>query len=136
MSDASAVVDRAAAAVEASDAKDTGKNVPESKEVKATKKATVGKYAAAEKAQAKRAVALRGKARTAGPVQVLRVRDALGKRDPLKVLDMPISKAKAYAGGDKSVKPSASLVAFSEGMADPFCKGRGAAALLLALAGK
>jgi hypothetical protein len=69
-----------------------------------------------------------------GPVQVIRVREALGKRDPLKVLDMPLTKAKAFAGGDKSVKASDSLKAFSDELADPFCKGRGAAAILLALA--
>jgi hypothetical protein len=127
MSDVSSVVDRAAQAAE--------KDVPESPEVKSQSKKSP-KYSAELKAQAKRAVALRGKERTAGPVQVQRVADALGKRDPLKVLDMPLTKAKAYAGGDKDAKPSESLAEFGAAMADPFCKGRGAAAILLALAGK
>jgi len=145
----SATVQKAIEAVEAADAK-----VPASPEVKAeenvtdaerkkaakatakkigVKKATTGKYAAAEKAQAKRAEALRGKARSVGPVQVIRVREGLGKRKPLDVLDMPITKAKAFAGGDTSVTASDSLTEFSATMTDPFCRGRGAAAILLAL---
>jgi hypothetical protein len=88
------------------------------------------------KAQAKKAEGYRGKPRTAGPAQVERVKNALGDRDPLKVLGMPVTKAKAFARGDKSVEQSDSLKAFSAELADVFCKGRGAAALLLAIAGK
>jgi hypothetical protein len=105
---------------------------PESAEVKAAAKAKA-KYSPELKAAAKRAEELRGKARTVGPVQVQRVQSALAGRKPLDALGMTIKDATAYAGGSADVKASDKLKELGTEMADPFCRGRGAAAILLAL---
>jgi hypothetical protein len=67
---------------------------------------------------------------------VQRVQSALKGRDPFKVLGMPVAEAKAYADGDKGVDASESLNELGATLADPFCRGGGACALLLAVAGR
>lgn len=98
----------------------------------------VRRYPEELKALARRAEELRGRPRTVGPVQVQRVKEALGSKDPLEALGMPIGRAKEYASGKVGIPRDErkALRDFSDGFADPFCRGRGAAAILLALAGK
>ena len=132
----SATVQNAIEAVEQADSNTEAKTKGKATKPAAKKSTAKPKYDAALKATAKRAETLRGRARTIGPVQVLRVKDALGKEDPATILGMPLPRAKAFASGDKSVKQPDSLKGFSAKLADPFCRGRGAAAILLALAGK
>ena len=127
----SATVQKAIEAAEQTEATPAAKP-PASAEVKAAAKAKA-KYSPELKAAAKRAEVLRGKARTVGPVQVKRVKSALADRKPLDALGMTIKDAGAYAGGNTEVKASDKLKEFSKEMADPFCRGRGAAAILLAL---
>jgi hypothetical protein len=127
----SATVQAAIEAAEQADAMPAAKP-PESAEVKAAAKAKA-KYSPELKAAAKCAEELRGKARTVGPVQVQRVQSALAGRKPLDALGMTIKDATAYAGGSADAKASDKLKGFSKEMADPFCRGRGAAAILLAL---
>jgi hypothetical protein len=112
--------------------------IPESREVKRAAEAARRIRDPELSRVARRAEELRGRPRTVGPVQVQRVQDALGRRDPMDVLGLSTRRAKQYAHGDVSVpaEERSSLRLFSVGMADPFCKGRGAAAILLALAGK
>jgi len=130
----SAVVQKGVEAAEQAEATPTAKHQkpPESAEVKAAAKAKA-KYAPELKAAAKRAEQLRGKSRTVGPIQVQRVQSALAGRKPLEVLGMTLKDATAFADGSADVKASDKLKEFSKQMADPFCRGRGAAAILLAL---
>lgn len=128
-------VDKAAAAVEAADKE----KVPESAEVRAAPKAAASKkYSDEVKAAAKRAEALRGKARSVGPVQVERVKNALGKTKPEDVVKAFKSQkdAIAFAGGDKSVTQPDLVKDISSTLADAFCRGRGLVSICLALAGK
>jgi hypothetical protein len=132
---ASTVVDAAAQAVEQAD---KGK-VPESAEVAAAPKAAASKkYSDEVKAAAKRAEALRGKARSVGPVQVERVKSALGKTKPEDVVGSfkSMKAAAGYAGGDKEVKPTDLVKQLSKEIADPFAASRGLVAVCLALMGK
>jgi hypothetical protein len=132
---ASSVVDKAAAAVEAADKA----KVPESAEVAAAPKAAAGKkYSDEVKAAAKRAEQIRGKARSVGPVQVERVKSALGKTKPEDVVKAFKSQkdAIAFAGGGKGIAQPDMVKDISSTLADPFTRGRGLVAICLALAGK
>jgi len=155
---ASQVVDKAAQAVEQADSEEAGRQahvaallkapkdkapkapkVPESAEVAAAPKAAASKkYSDEVKAAAKRAEKLRGRARSVGPVQVERVKSALGKTKPEDVVKAFKSQkdAIAYAGGDKGVVQPDMVKDISSTLADPFCRGRGLASICLALAGK
>jgi hypothetical protein len=111
---------------------------PESKEVKAAA-AAKPKYTDEVKAQAKRAEQIRGRARSVGPVQVERVKSALGKTKPADVIGSFASEkdAIAYASGsDKDVKPTDLVKQLSKDIADPFASSRGLISVCLALAGK
>jgi hypothetical protein len=134
----SEVVDRAAQAVIEAD-KHPQTSVPESAEVAAAPKAAASKkYDDATKKAAKRAEALRGKARSVGPVQVERVKSALGKTKPEDVVKAFKSQkdAIAFAGGDQGVTQPDLVKDISSTLADAFCRGRGLTAICLALAGK
>jgi hypothetical protein len=129
---ASAVVANAAAAVEAAD------KVPESAEVAAAPAAAASKkYDDATKRAAKHAEAIRGQARSAGPVQVLRVRSALkGTKHTAEDVVKAFKSVKAateFAGGSKDVEKPELVSEISSELADPWCKGRGLVAICLAL---
>ena len=86
-----------------------GAATPESAEVRAAPKAAASKkYSDAEKAAAKSAEQLRGKARSCGPVQVQRAQRAMkaAKATPESIVKAfkSMKEATRYAGGDKDIK--------------------------------
>jgi hypothetical protein len=116
-----------------------GSKTPESAEVRAAPKAAASKkYPEALKKTAKRAEQIRGRARSVGPVQVERVKSALGKTKPADVVGSFASEkdAIAYASGNKDVKPTDLVKQLSKDIADPFASSHGLVSVCLALAGK
>jgi hypothetical protein len=157
---ASAIVDRAAQAVEQADARKTPPSAEVASEeqvtdadrkkaAKAAAKAVGAKPAkpAAEKkpskyddrirAITKRAQELRTKRNAVAPITCQRVEALLKKEktDAQAVVKMfaTIKDAQAYAGGDKEVKTPDVLKALGEKTSDPFARGRGMTAICLAI---
>jgi hypothetical protein len=98
------------------------------------------KHSDADRAVAQRAEELhraRGGKWSVGPVQAKRARAALGDRQAVDVLATSLARGRKVASGEEKVPKSdrpESFAAFSDSMTDPFVRGRGAAAFLVALA--
>jgi hypothetical protein len=95
------------------------------------------KYDDATKAVTKRAQAVRGRANAVAPITVTRVQ-ALLEREGKTADDVvksfkTIKEATAYAAGDKAVKTPALVAELGKAHDDPFGRGRGLAAICLAM---
>jgi hypothetical protein len=102
-----------------------------------------GKYPDNIRAAAKRARELSGTNHGAGPLQHVIVREQLGSQDPVEMSGLSVTRLRDYSQNKVTptrdeLKPlrefAVQCVNPNSGKADPYCKGRGLAAILVAYA--